>query len=80
MTSTGHIQQLLALSQQLIDLSVAGSDTARDEGCLLLFGIVQDCAWKMRRAAQEELLTHERAAARRRRPGIIHRCACAIPL
>ncbi len=80
MTAKRHIQQLLALSQQLIDLSVAGSDTARDEGCLLLFGIVQDCAWKMRRAAREEQLAHERAAAHRRRPEILQRCACAVPL
>ncbi len=60
MTASDHIQQILHLSQQLIDLSVAGSEAADDDGCLLLFGIVQDCAYKMRRAAEKELLIHDR--------------------
>lgn len=62
MPTTEHIAQLLELSQRLIDLSVAGSEAAEDDGCLLLFGIVQDCAYKMRRAAREELQVHERLA------------------
>jgi len=62
MTAADHIQQILILSQQLIDLAVAGSEAADDDGCLLLFGIVQDCAYKMRRAAEKERQLHDRTA------------------
>jgi hypothetical protein len=55
-----HIHRLLDLCQELIELAVEGSEAADDEGCLLLYGVVQDCAYKMRKAGKEELIAHER--------------------
>lgn len=55
-----HIHRLLDLCEELIELAVEGSDAAEDDGCLLLYGLVQDCAYKMRRAGKDELSVHER--------------------
>jgi hypothetical protein len=54
-----HIEQLVQKSQELIDLSVEGCELAKDESCLLLFAVVQDCAYKILRHAKEELAFHE---------------------
>lgn len=55
-----HIETLVQKSRELIDLSVTGCELARDESCLLLFSVVQDCAYKILRQAKEELAVHER--------------------
>ncbi len=54
-----HIEKLMQKSQELIDLSVVGCELAEDESCLLLFAVVQDCAYKILRQAKEELALHE---------------------
>jgi hypothetical protein len=54
-----HIELLIQKSQDLIDLSVVGCELAKDESCLLLFAVVQDCAYKILRQANEELALHE---------------------
>jgi len=54
-----HIEILVQKSLDLIDLSVVGCELAKDESCLLLFSVVQDCAYKILRQAKEELAVHK---------------------
>jgi hypothetical protein len=58
-----HIEILVQKSQDLIELSVVGCELAEDESCLLLFSVVQDCAYKIIRQAKEELALHESGTA-----------------
>lgn len=57
-TNDRNIQKLMEISRELIDLAIAGCAMADDDGCLLLFGIAQDCGYKMRRAACREIEFH----------------------
>lgn len=53
-----HIEETLRLSHELMALSEAGEAEAQDDGCRILYGIVRDCAHKMRSVAQRELEKH----------------------
>ncbi len=45
----------------MIILADDGQLAAKDDGCRLLFGILQDCAYKLRKSAEEEKAAHIRA-------------------
>jgi len=42
------------LSQELIDLAIIGQECAQDNDSLLFYGLVQDCAYKIRQAVERE--------------------------
>ncbi|MEN8189102.1 MAG: hypothetical protein ABFS19_04595 [Thermodesulfobacteriota bacterium] len=63
-TENENLNHLLELCQELIELAVEGSEAAGDDGCLLLYGLVQDYAYKMRKAAKSELAVHEQRQVR----------------
>lgn len=53
-----HIQTILDLSDQLVAISEAGFSCSDHDGCLLLNGIVRDCAFRLRDAAETEKEAH----------------------
>ncbi|MDF1578204.1 MAG: hypothetical protein P1P81_07155 [Desulfobulbales bacterium] len=54
------IKKVLELSRQMIILADEGQLVAEDDGCRLLYGILQDYAYKLRRKAEEEKEAHAR--------------------
>jgi hypothetical protein len=53
-----NICEALRLSEELLALSAQGEEQAMDDGCRILFGIVRDCAHKIRSSAERERETH----------------------
>lgn len=53
------IQQVFELARQMIILADDGQAAATDDGCRLLFGVIQDCAYKIRLAAEREKEAHQ---------------------
>jgi ribosomal protein L44E len=66
------ILHLFRLSREMIILADQGHAAAPDDGCRLLFGVLQDCAYKIRQAAERERDAHRRltgsGAAEERNP------------
>lgn len=55
-----NIQKVIQLSREMLILADEGQAAANDDGCRLLFGIVQDCAYKIRLEAEREQRSHNR--------------------
>lgn len=54
----GHIKRAFELSRQLAALADSGQADSRDDGCRLLYGIVRDCAYRIRKEAERERVLH----------------------
>lgn len=52
------IKRVLELSREMIILADEGQVAAQDDGCRLLYGVLQDCAYKLRKKAEEEKDAH----------------------
>ena len=59
-----HIERVLEMSAQLLEVANGDHDGCELDGCLLLDGLVRDSAMKIR---QEALLWQRRLEAERRR-------------
>ena len=46
-----HVSEALRLSAELLGLADEQRDICEHDGCMLLDGVVRDCAWKVRQAA-----------------------------
>ena len=46
-----HVSETLRLSAELLELADKQRDNCEHDGCMLLDGVVRDCAWKVRQAA-----------------------------
>ncbi len=57
------IQRVYALTRDMIVLADEGHAVANDDGCRLLFGVVQDCAYKIRMELEREKEAHGKAAS-----------------
>ena len=57
------IRQVFHLVREMIILGDEGQAAAEDDGCGLLFGVLQDCAYKIRLAAERERTVHKRRGA-----------------
>jgi hypothetical protein len=57
-TCNRHILEALELARQLTILADEGELNAEDDSCVLLYSIVRDCAYKIRRQAEQERQTH----------------------
>ena len=55
-----NIRKVMQLARELLILADDGQAAARDDGCRLLFGVVQDCAYKIRLEAERERAAHQR--------------------
>jgi len=53
-----HIQEALAISTRLSRLADEGEAVARDDTCLGLYGMVRECARKIRDQAERERDAH----------------------
>ena len=49
---------MLDLSREMIILADDGQEAAEDDGCRLLYAVLQDCAYKLRKKAEEEKGAH----------------------
>lgn len=57
------IQQVLRLTREMIILANEGQAAAEDDGCRLLFGVLQDCAYKVRMEAEREREAHRKTGS-----------------
>jgi hypothetical protein len=58
-----YIRQTLECARQLIILADEGEAASNDDGCAVLYGVVRDCAYRVRAEAERERESH-RAAGR----------------
>jgi hypothetical protein len=53
-----HILQALELARRLTILADQGEGAAEDDSCVVLYGVVRDCAYRIRRLAEREREAH----------------------
>ena len=46
-----HVSEALRLSSELLNLANQQRSYCEHDGCMLLDGVIRDCAWKIRQAA-----------------------------
>jgi hypothetical protein len=46
-----HVSEALRLAAELLEFADKQRDNCEHDGCMLLDGVVRDCAWKVRQAA-----------------------------
>jgi len=56
--SDNNIQKTLQLTSAMIDLADKGDSEREDTGCGILYGIVRDSAYKIRKLAEKERQRH----------------------
>jgi hypothetical protein len=54
-----NIRQTLEYARRLIILADEGEADARDDGCAVLYGVVRDCAYRIRSQAERERDAHK---------------------
>jgi hypothetical protein len=55
-----HIINTLKLADEMIDLADRGDTDREDNGCGILYGVLRDSAFKLKKLAEEEKLNHIR--------------------
>ena len=55
-----HIIRTLELTEKMIDLADRGDADREDTGCGVLYGILRDSAYKLRKLAEKEKEAHIR--------------------
>ena len=53
-----HIRDALEIARKLIILADEGELASQDDGCRVLYGVVRDCAYKIRGQAEREREAH----------------------
>lgn len=53
--SMKHIQSALELAEEMIRMVDREENTCDDDGCLVVHGVIKDCAYKIKGAAEREL-------------------------
>jgi len=53
-----QIRSILAITERMIGISEEGFKSCDDDGCLLLNGMVRECAYRLRDAAELERKVH----------------------
>ncbi len=54
-----NIFKALELARRLLILADQGDAARTDVGCGVLYGVIRDCAYKIRRQAEQELVEHK---------------------
>jgi len=54
-----QIQKAMELSRQLIILADDGEAVSDDDGCILLYSIIRDCGYRIRKQAVHEREAHK---------------------
>jgi hypothetical protein len=55
-----HIEKTLQLTEEMIQLADQGDADRQDNGCGILYGVLRDSAYKLKRLAEEEKRNHIR--------------------
>ena len=58
-TPNQNIKEALEASRILTILADDGESASRDDGCAVLYGIIRDCAYKIRGRAEREREVHK---------------------
>ncbi len=53
-----HILDALELCRRLTRVADEGERDAGDDSCVVLYGVIRDCAYKIRRQAEQERQIH----------------------
>lgn len=53
-----QIRSILEMADRLLTLSDEGFQSSSDDGCVLLNGMVRECAYRLRAAAERESQAH----------------------
>jgi len=53
-----NIKKALDLARRMVILADEGDLAARDDSCAVLYGIIRDCAYKIRHVAEQERQKH----------------------
>jgi len=53
-----HIREAIELARQLTILADEGEADSLDDGCILLYGVVRDCAYQLRQQTERERDAH----------------------
>jgi hypothetical protein len=53
-----NIKKTIAIADEMIDLSEAGDAGREDVGCGILYGILRDSAYKIKKTAEAEMQAH----------------------
>lgn len=64
-----NIYEALLLANQMIDLADKGDRDREDAGCGILYGILRDSGYKLKKAAEREKKSHIRKGFWREKPG-----------
>lgn len=57
-TSDRHLMEALRIAQDLIALADQGEADSEDDGCRILYGLMRDCGYRLRREALRERDAH----------------------
>jgi len=60
-----NILKALEIAKALMDTANKGEAASGDDGCRILFGVMRDCAYKIRREAERQCQVHKAARDRR---------------
>lgn len=55
-----NLRRLLALTKEMLALADEGDRDRNDDSCAILFGILRDSAYRIRKLAEEECEKHGR--------------------
>ena len=55
-----HIVQTLKLTERMLELADQGDTDREDTGCGILYGVLRDSAYKLKKLAEEEKAAHVR--------------------
>jgi len=53
-----HLEKSLELAKEMIALADEGESDSVDNGCRILYGIMRDCAYKIKTQAENETKKH----------------------
>ena len=54
-----HIRKALNVAKRLTVLADQGEAKSEDDGCVLLYSVIRDCAYKIRAQAEREREAHK---------------------
>ncbi len=59
--SNENIRRVLAISREMLALADEGDRDRNDSSCAILYGILRDMAYRLRKLADEECAKHKEA-------------------
>jgi len=54
-----HIRAAIELAKEMIRMADHAGNTCDDDGCLVVYGVIKDCAYKIKESAQRALQASE---------------------